>query len=258
MYRVIVVEDELIVRQGIILTTDWKSLDCEIIGEAKNGREGLDLITKLRPEIVITDISMPVLNGIDMSKKVLEIYNPAIIYLTAFSEFRYAKDALSMGAVDYIVKPFRDEELIESIERAKEQVKNQFLVERIKSKEETPLQQFEQFFSNSSKSKHQNIIKAMTIISDHYASDINIESVAEQLQVSKSYLSDLFKKETSYTFHEYLTNTRLKVACQLLEDPNYRIYEVAQRVGYRDQRYFSQVFKKNLGITPQEYKEGII
>ena len=257
MYRIVVVEDELIVRQGIILTTDWSELDCEVIGEAKNGVEGLELILKLRPEIVITDIRMPEMNGIEMTKKVLEVYSPAIIYLTAFSEFEYAKEALSLGAVDYIIKPFKDHELFESVTRAKQQVQNQIWVDKMKTETVKPTEGLEQFFSGSVKSKHHNILKATAIIREKYASDISVESVAEALEVSKSYLSDLFKKETSYTFHEYLTNTRLMVACQLMEAPHYRIYEVAQKVGYRDQRYFSQVFKKHLGLSPQEFKEGI-
>lgn len=91
MYRIVVVEDELTVRRGLILTTQWSKFNCEVIGEAKNGKEGLELILELRPDIVITDIKMPIMNGLEMMDKILDYYFPVFVILTAHSDFNMPK-----------------------------------------------------------------------------------------------------------------------------------------------------------------------
>lgn len=111
MYRIVVVEDEEIVRKGLVITTDWESYDCQVIGEAKNGGEGLSLITKLKPDIVITDIRMPVMDGLQMIEKVYETYMPVTIMITAFNEFEYAKKGIDLSISDYLLKPFDDAQL---------------------------------------------------------------------------------------------------------------------------------------------------
>lgn len=118
-------------------------------------------------------------------------------------------------------------------------------------------QNIHQKLSISSNSKHQNIIKSLEYIENNYQHEINISDIASYLKVSESYLSHLFKAETNYTIIEYLTLYRLCKACVLLKDPNIRIQEVASKVGYRDQRYFSNIFKKHLGISPNFYKEKL-
>lgn len=257
MFRVVIIEDENIVREGIILTTDWDSMDCEVVGEASNGSEGLKLILRLRPEIIITDIKMPLLSGIEMIAQAKEFYEPVVIFLTAFNEFDYAKTAINLGAVDYILKPFKDEEFKTAIRKAQEKVKDMQILKENHPDETSKHRERERYFSLSVNSKHHNILKAIKYIKGNYHRDISIGSTAEMLSVSESYLSHLFKEETSYTFHEYLVKTRIKAACSLLSDPNSRIYEVAQQVGYRDQRYFSKAFKKHIGMTPNEFKETL-
>ena len=116
MYRVVVVEDETIVRKGIVRNTDWGSVDCMVIGDAGNGEEGLALIRKLRPDLVITDIRMPKMTGIEMAEILQEEkITPIIIFLTAYDDFAYAQRAIRVGACDYVLKPFKDNVLEEAI-----------------------------------------------------------------------------------------------------------------------------------------------
>ena len=116
MRRVVVVEDEELVRKGIILTVDWASVDCAVVGEASNGEDGLQVVEQLQPDLIITDIKMPRMDGLEMLRRLRENGNRAqVILLTAYSDFAYAQTALKLGAVDYLLKPFHDGDLEEAV-----------------------------------------------------------------------------------------------------------------------------------------------
>ncbi|QIK70498.1 response regulator [Erysipelothrix sp. HDW6C] len=256
MFRALIVEDELFARQGLIMTTPWEAMNVEIIGAASNGKDGYDLAVRLRPDIIITDIKMPIMDGLEMIEQLSEEQDIVFIILSAFSEFSFAKRALQLGAVDYLLKPFTDESLKEAIENAKTQVERmKVLKNESKVSRDDLIGTVNRYLSKSDRSKHDNIQRVIDYIRTNYAQDLTVGSVAEYLQVSESYLSRLFRNETNYSFHEYLTVYRMKIACELLMDPSVKIYEVANAVGYKDQRYFSIVFKKYFGMSPNHFKE---
>ena len=256
MFRALIVEDEEIVRKGLILTTDWNKYDVEIIGEAKNGKEGLDLALKLKPDIIITDIKMPIMDGLEMIKILSETQDLSFIVISAFSEFEYAKKALKLGAIDYLLKPFTDLEFEKAINKAKDNVKDLSDVKKYSSdNRDDYYSNLNRYLSLADRSTHQNAQATREYISDNYNKDISLSSLADYLKVSESTISRMFRSEFNYGFSEYLTLYRLREACKLLEDPNVKIYEVALAVGYNDQRYFSSVFKKYLGVSPNHFKE---
>lgn len=118
MIRVLMVDDEPLVRRGIVAGVDWAALGCEVVGEAQSGEEGLALARKLKPELIITDIRMPKMDGITMMNLLREEGCAAhCIVLTAHSDFEYARGALLFGADDYLLKPFRDQELTHAVAR---------------------------------------------------------------------------------------------------------------------------------------------
>ena len=118
MLKVVGVEDEELVRKGIVLTVDWAGAGCAVVGEAANGEEGLEVIRRYRPDLIVTDIRMPKLDGIEMLRRLREEGNRAhVVFLTAYSDFSYAQSALKLGAADYLLKPFHDGELEETIAR---------------------------------------------------------------------------------------------------------------------------------------------
>lgn len=258
MFRALIVEDEEIVRKGLILTTDWKKFNVEVIGEAKNGKEGLDLAIKLNPDIIITDIKMPIMDGLEMIKELIEIQEVSFIVISAFSEFEYAKKALKLGAIDYLLKPFTDSEFEKALEKAKENVRGLSDVKKYASDNRNDYYStLNRYLSIADRSTHQNAKATRDYISENYSKDISLSSLAEYLKVSESTISRMFRSEFNYGFSEYLTIYRLREACKLLEDANVKIYEVALAVGYNDQRYFSSVFKKYLGVSPMHFKERI-
>lgn len=250
MLRVVVVEDEELVRKGIVLAVDWVSVDCAVVGEAANGEEGLELIRRLKPDIIVTDVKMPKLDGIEMIRRLREEENSAyVIILTAYGDFEYAQAAVKLGAVDYLLKPFHDGEL--------EQV-----VERIKTREKENLHRYDKKdgmlnIQDNGKEKSKYVMEALKFIAGHYNEpDIGVGDIADYLKISESHLSHIFKRETSYTVASYITSYRMHMAMQLLSDCRNKVYEVAEKVGYRDIPYFSSTFKKAVGVSPSEYQKS--
>ena len=243
MLKVLIVEDEEMIRKGIVLTVDWATLDCVVVGEASNGLEGLEAARRLEPSLIITDLKMPQMDGIEMLRSLREQGCKAhVIILTAYDNFTYAQSALRLGVVDYLLKPFHDGDL----ENAIMQLQN-----RLKSGSDSP----ETIGTPRKGDKSKYVLEAMAYISKHYNEpDISVGTVAQSLNISEGYLSHTFKKETDYTLLNYLTRYRIHKAMELLKDCRVKVYEVAEQVGYRDIAYFSATFKKYTGLSPSEYQ----
>jgi len=243
MYGLVIADDELIIRQGL-MTIPWNEYDIEVVGIASNGSEALDMVRTKCPDILLTDIRMPGLDGLSLIEAAKK-YNPEIqaILLTGYEDFEYARGAIRLGAIGYILKPSEPEEIIESIERAKKKL------EAIHGRNNIG--------ANNSKVKNKIICKLIEYIEEHYKEDITLQTAAEHVHMNHIYLSRLFKKETGETFLDYLTKFRLKKASVLLMKNEYKIYEIALEVGITDSGYFSQVFRKYYGMTPSEYRNRL-
>lgn len=247
MYKVIVVEDETMVRKGIILTIDWGALGCVIAGEAANGQEGAELAERLSPDIIVTDVKMPRMDGVEMIGRLRRNGCRArFIILTAYSDFKYAQSALRLGVSDYLLKPLKDGDLEQAVRHIMDQME-----EKPEEEAVSPVLRF----NSDKKSKNKYVEAAIEYIREHYREDITISTVAGHLEISEGYLSRVFKKETDYTFTSYLTFYRMQTAMSLLKDCRIKVYQVADQVGYSDTAYFSVQFKKLLGVSPSEYQE---
>lgn len=248
MYKVVVVEDETMARKGIILTIDWSALGCVVVGEAANGEEGAALVARLAPDIVVTDVKMPRMDGVEMITKLrAEGCTAKFIILTAYSDFKYAQSALRLGVSDYLLKPLKDGELEDVVRHIQGQEQNR----EAQAAADAPVLRL----NPVKNTKNKYVEQAVQLIREHYREDINISTVAGELEISEGYLSRVFKKETDYTFTSYLTLYRMKIAMNLLKDCRVKVYEVAEQVGYSDTAYFSAQFKKVTGISPSEYQD---
>lgn len=259
MYRVVIVEDSKLLRMGMIHTLNWQSMDCHVVGSAADGLEGLQVICDTKPDIVMTDIRMPGLDGLEMIEAAREKgLTPAVIIVSGYNEFDYAQKALKLGAVEYLVKPLEDEDTYRAIRaacaRVDERRKYESLRQRLQSVEDSKMKVFNSYLVGSEDIKSEYTRQAIRYIEEHYADDINVRSIAEALSISESHLSKVFKDTIHSTIGEYLTHYRIKEACMMLQDPQNRIYEVAVRCGYNDQRYFSVIFKRIMGMTPNEFR----
>ncbi len=250
MLKVLVVEDEEMIRKGIVLAVDWAALDCVVVGEAANGVQALEAVERYDPSLIITDLKMPVMDGLEMLRQLRERGNNAfVIILTAYDSFAYAQTALRLGAVDFLLKPFHDGELEQAVTRLKQRMDR---AGQGGEKGPAPLPLPE--LKKGDKSKY--VLEAMAYIGEHYHEpNIGVAAIAQHLGISEGHLSHTFKKETDYTLLNYLTRYRIHRAMELLRDCRLKVYEVAEQVGYRDIAYFSATFKKLVGMSPSEYQD---
>lgn len=242
MYKVMIVDDEMYVRNGIVEEIDWKSLGCQVCATAENGLEALEAYEKTRADLIICDIRMPKCDGIDLLQRLRDQgENVQVIFLTAYDEFSYARDALRLLAADYILKPFEDGELENSVRRILPKLKKE-------QEEQTAVLGDSNRFVRAS----------ISIIEKEYADQqLSIASIASELNISEGYISRLFKKEMNTTIAAYITQYRMKrAACYLKDRHNYKVYEVCEMCGYSDVAYFSAIFHKVYNLTPTAYQNN--
>lgn len=205
---------------------------------AKNGQEALDIIFQYQPDVLL-DVKMPVKSGLDVMREASAAGKcPKTVILSGYDTFSYAQQALRLGAVDYLLKPCRSTEVLKKLESI---VEDQRPREQVEAKKEgNPI-------TNA----------AVNYIQEHLSEEINQRIVAEQVGVSSSYLSTLFAQEFGYGFVDYLNKQRIQYACDYMHDSKMKIYEIAFRAGFRDEKYFSKVFKKVTGKSPSEYRKSL-
>lgn len=244
MQKVLVVEDEELIRKGIVLAVDWAALDCVVAAEAANGLEGLEKAEECQPDIIVTDLKMPKMDGLEMIEKLRDRGCDAyVIILTAYDSFTYAQQALRLGAVDFLLKPFHDGDLENAVLR---------LQKKLAKKAELPEVKLPEVRSGA---KSRYVQEAMDCMAKSCGDpSLSISQIAGTLGLSEGHLSHLFKKETGITVGAYLTRCRIQKAMGLLRQGKMKVYEVAESCGYRDITYFSGTFKKMTGMSPSEYQ----
>lgn len=236
----VIADDELIIRQGL-MSIPWNDYDIHVAGVASNGNEALSLLKSECPEILLTDIRMPGIDGLKLIEAA-QAENPEIqaILLTGYEDFSYAHEAIRLGAVGYILKPSDPDEIIETVRKA---IKN---LEKLNSGQK-----------KISQIRNKAIKSLLDYMEKHYREEITLVTAAEYIHMNHIYISRLFRKEMGQTFLEVLTSIRMKKACELLSDNSYKIYEIAEMIGIHDSGYFSTVFKKYYDMTPSEYRDKL-
>ena len=249
MTKVLIVDDEKYVRMGIKNDTDWGLIGCEVVAEASNGEEALAMGEEFRPDLVVSDIRMPRMDGIQLAEKLVERYpSIKVIFLTAYNEFEYARQAIRIGVSDYLLKPFQDGELEASIQRLLHLHPNAPASSKELEENLIPLKKKEEI-------TNRYVQTAIGYIEDHFAEmDFSVSGLAESMGVSDGHISRLFKTETDISINNYLTKYRIRMAMDYLKDVQVKVYEVAEKVGYQDIAYFSNTFKKLVGRTPSDYQ----
>lgn len=292
MYKLIIVEDESIIRNTLSRALNWGETGCTVTGTAENGIKALNLIGKDKPDIIITDIKMHGMNGIELCQRVKNDYPEIkIIIITGHGEFEYAQSALKLGVKDLILKPIDHLELMNSVRNAvgeleQERAKKDEFARMKKAIEENMSTLRGKFFleppSNNSMSKEelnektgffdaacciktvnekQNsaaVLKAMEYIRNHYFEEVTLDDVSNEVYLNPNYLGRLIKKEIGMNFSDILVNIRIENAKELMKDIRLKTYEISKKVGISDSRYFSQLFKKMTGMTPTEYRNSIM
>lgn len=241
MYSIIIVEDEYLVRQGIASLVDYEQFGMQVIAQAENGIEAWQKFQENPADILLTDINMPQMNGLELAKLVREQAPKChIVFLTGYDDFDYARTAIKLGADDYLLKPFSKDDVEEMLAKL-----------QTKLDKERKKAQIQNLVDQGQRSELEEAIHAR--LAD---SELSLKSLAFQLGFSSSYLSVLIKKELGLPFQDYLIQERMKKAKLLLLTTDLKIYEIAEQVGFEDMNYFSQRFKQVVGLTPRQFKKG--
>lgn len=265
LLKVVIVDDEPWIRSLIRGLVPWKQLNLEVVGEASDGEDGLELCQEVRPHIVLTDIRMPGLTGLELVQKLLLFCPEAmVIIISGHDDFGYAQEAIKHGVFGYVLKPVDEKELTEILNRAKAKIGENAEQGQSQKKLETELKKLQDSVTASEgieevdSNLDPRIQKALHYVHEHYHEDVTLEEVAEEVFMGASYLSETFKQEMGKGFSEYLTHYRLEKAKRLLEhSQSLKVNEVASMVGYRDSNYFTKVFKKKIGMKPSDYQTSI-
>ncbi|WP_312102191.1 response regulator [Lachnoclostridium sp.] len=251
MLKVLIAEDEDIIRKGLAYTVDWLSIGYVLVGEAANGEEGIEKIKELKPDVVLADIMMPKVNGLEMIRRAREEVRFKSVILTSYAEFDYAKEAIELKAFDYLMKPVDVNILKEVMRKLQVEITHE-------NEKELLLQQKNQgmdieLLSSGDFYKNPYVKKAIDIMKERYIEKISIESISEELEVSSSYLSRKFKEDTGHTYLDFLNMYRVQQAIRLLDEGVYRVYQVSDMIGFSDYKHFCAVFKRYTKTSPTEF-----
>ena len=253
MYQILVAEDEPIERKALCKKLrEHLGERCQVL-EAKNGREAVELFGQHRPQVAILDIEMPGLSGLEAARRIRQSGNPCIIlFLTAFDKFSYAREAISLRALDYLLKPYDEKELILSVEEAL------YLYDHRREDKGTQVLSGE--LSAPREEDHTTLRLSQvreaidTYIRDHYAEELSMQDVARVMNYSDAYFCKLFKQCFKVNFSAWLNEFRVEKAKEMLRDTRHSVREVSLACGYADANYFARVFKRVTGKTPSEYR----
>jgi len=252
MYKVLLVDDEELVVESLEGINIWKPEGFEVVDHAFNGRVAYEKILLTKPDVVFTDIRMPKMNGLDLMRKFCNAEDaPLFVVISGYAEFSYAKQAITLGALGYCLKPFEPDEiskllcsikvkLDEKFNKTKEK-KNEYVNEGIAPKDVDQM-------------GGKVIYEIIQYIDRNFFKEISIHSISKDFFINPNYFCGLFKKTIGITFTEYITKCRITYAGDLLKNSNYSISEISQKVGYNNLYYFTKMFKRINGISPSQFK----
>ena len=247
MYKVVLVDDEHLILEGLRRVVPWEKMGCCVTGTASDGMSGMQLIRENAPDIVFTDIRMPNMDGLTMLAA-LKSEHPhmQVTVLTAYRDFAYAQQAIRLGVCRYLCKPSKMDELTEAVQAMTALLDAMPPAQEPSAEEPAENCEAGSFIVRS----------ALDYMRNHCTEHISLSDVAEGVYVSQWHLSKLINKHTNQSFFDLLGSMRIEKAKQLLQDPAMRIHEVAEQVGYSDVAHFSKSFKKITGKAPGEYRDS--
>ena len=240
MYRIMIVDDEDIIVNGLVRTMPWAKYDCEVVATAADGLAAQDIIREKKPDILFTDICMPGADGLALIAAVRsEFPKMMVTILSGYPDFDYAQRAIGLGVMRYVLKPSRFSELEDALA---------YMVQCLGGAQAQPTAEATDCAQNF-------IIKnAIAYIEEHYAEKLTVTDVADKVYVSQWHLSKLIAKNTNQSFSDLLNGVRIAHAKELLKNPALKIWEISEAVGFADVTHFSRIFKKLENKSANEYR----
>lgn len=240
--KLLIADDEDVIRNGICKYIQLHTDRYDKIYLAANGQEAIEIIFRDKPDIMLLDVQMPLKDGIEVMEEAKRGgVLPATIILSGYDEFRYAQQALKFGAKDYLLKPSRSSDILNKIHGLADEL---FGVS-------------EEITAENNAEKNSLVEIAKEYIEEHYYENLTQQNVADKVGITAGYLSTLFSQKLNCRFVDYLNQVRIEHACDYLRQNYLKTYEIAYKVGYNDEKYFSKVFRKIKGIPPTSYRKSL-
>lgn len=239
--KLLIADDEDTIRNGIAKYIQLHTDRFDKIYLASNGQEAVDIIFRDKPDIMFLDVQMPLKDGIEVMQEAKRAdILPYTMILSAYDEFKYCQQALRLGAREYLLKPVRSSDILQMVNRAADEL--------FGTQETVGIEMTEE--------KNCLVELAREYVEEHYYENIMLADAAQKVGITPGYLSTLFQKQLSKGFVDYLNEIRIEHACTYLQQNYLKTYEIAYKVGFKDEKYFSKVFKKIKGQSPSEYRKG--
>lgn len=332
MYTVLLVDDEPLIRMGLKKLIDWPQYGWRVVGQAGDGSEAMEFLSKHAVDLVITDLMMPGMDGIELSAAVRQRFpGISVVVLTGYDDFHLVQKSLRNAVADYLLKPIDENLLVELLVRLRterdaarppfpyemqekildcirqgsrenmqkaadeladfcyanqmQRANVQRILQLLRHSLGAAFQQNGWLMPHLSPlpdpledlavlrrylceqgerlvqavhphTEHELVTRAKAYAAAHLSEDISLNQLARQFYVNVSYLSNLFKEQMGENYTDYVARLRIEAAERMLRNPSVSIGEVGERIGYQDQRYFSQFFKKHTGMTPSAFRQN--
>lgn len=279
MYRVLLVDDEQIERMALAKRIEKYYGDIVNIYQAVNGREAVDMCSEQKNDIIIMDISMPEMNGVMAARYIRQMDEEcSIIFLSAYDDFSYARNAIKVKALDYLLKPCDISDLLAVMDMAIQKLDKKNTQKEVAAMADDRSldyinmeihdnlneNDYINYYNETRADNNRNTDEKATAgqmkeyVENNYMYDISMQEAAQTMGYSDAYFSKLFKQYFNQNFTAYLTEYRMKKAKQLLSDTNESIKDISRMVGYTDSNYFAKIFKRIVGEIPSKYREKLM
>lgn len=255
--KLLIADDEEIIRRGL-KSIDWESIGIRQVLIAEDGARAWEILQNQNIDIVLSDIRMPGLNGLELADYIsTHMRNTRVVLLTGFSDFTYAQNAIRFGVADYILKPAKPTELLGVVQKVMKSLQLNIKADEIVREHEQQGDAIvaQQEILHGFRDLKENVTAILFYLTKHYSENISLSTLADVFHFSTIHIGRMVKKETGYSFLDILTCIRLGNAARMLRESSLKVSEICEKVGLGDQRYFSQVFKKVYECTPIEYRK---
>ncbi|MCR4587942.1 MAG: response regulator [Lachnospiraceae bacterium] len=240
MYQLVVVDDEQKILDGIADLFPWQNIGFEVTGKFTSARAALDFIEQNDVQVVLTDIKMPGINGLEFAEQLKKDPDVIVVILSSYSDYEYMRQALKIDIQDYLLKPINYGDLSNCFEKIRGILDERYAKD---------MPDAEPYYA-----------KIIHMVDDYIRKEFQkatLVQAAEQVGISAGYLSKIYKEQKGVGFQEQLNATRMQKAAEMLENPAVKSYEIAYYVGYDSPKNFTRAFKAFYGVTPRDYRNGV-
>lgn len=246
MYTLLIADDEKEIRNGLTNYFPWNEIGFDVVGNCGNGTEVLHYIEEKKVDVLLCDIKMPMMSGIEVAKSLFESKSSVkVVFLSGYKDFEYAKLALQYDVKDYIVKPTKYNEVFKVFEGIKRMLDEEQLFHFVRH-------------DSSIKNTHDQVINKIKSYTEQDIENASLAEAAKVVHMNVHYLSRYFKEKTGVNYSDYLLEVKMNKAADMLMKPEVKAYEVSEKLGYAHPKNFTRSFKKVFGVTPREYRNNYI